>query len=99
MPPDKLADLSFDLLVAGALTLAFAFVSDVVAAALASQARRAPALARGLVPAPAGAGAGGTVTVGEGSGGSGASFASGPRVGLGVGLGVGLLSGGPGAGA
>jgi cytochrome c-type biogenesis protein CcsB len=68
MPQDKLADLAFYLLVAGAMTLGFAFVSSVVAVALASQARsgRARAQARMLVPAAATAGPGGTVTLAEG---------------------------------
>jgi cytochrome c-type biogenesis protein CcsB len=65
MPPDKLADLSFYLLVAGAVTLGFAFVSNVVAVALASQAR-AGSRARTLMPAAATAGSGGTVTLAQG---------------------------------
>jgi cytochrome c-type biogenesis protein CcsB len=64
MPQDKLADLAFYLLVAGAVTLGFAFVSSVVAVALASQARSGRA--RALMPAAATAGPGGTVTLAEG---------------------------------
>jgi cytochrome c-type biogenesis protein CcsB len=64
MPLDKLADLSFYLLVAGGVTLGFAFVSSVVAVALASQARSGRA--RALMPAAATAGPGGTVTLAEG---------------------------------
>jgi cytochrome c-type biogenesis protein CcsB len=62
--PDKLADLAYYLLVAGAVTLGFAFASSVVAVALASQARTSNR-ARTLVPAAATAGSGGTVTLAE----------------------------------
>jgi cytochrome c-type biogenesis protein CcsB len=65
MPQDKLADLAFYLLVAGAVTLGFAFVSSVMAVALASQARIGNR-ARALVPVAATSGSGGTVTLGEG---------------------------------
>jgi cytochrome c-type biogenesis protein CcsB len=62
MTPDKLADLAYYLLVAGAVTVGFAFVSSVVAVALASQAR-ASNRARTFVPAAATTGSGGTVTL------------------------------------
>jgi ABC-type transport system involved in cytochrome c biogenesis permease subunit len=72
MPQDRLAEFAFDLLVAGAVTLGFAFVSNVVAVALASQARSGNR-ARTLVPAAASAGSGGTVTLAEGRDASDAS--------------------------
>ena len=73
MTPDRLAEFAFDLLVAGAVTLGFAFVSSVVGVALASQARsvnRGRIQARTLVPVAATAGSGGTVTLAEGHDGS-----------------------------
>ena len=68
MTPERLAEFAFDLLVAGAVTLGFAFVCSVVAVALASQARtgiRARTQTRTLMPAAATAGSGGTVTLAE----------------------------------
>jgi cytochrome c-type biogenesis protein CcsB len=65
MTPDRLAEFAFDLLVAGAVTLGFAFVGNVAAVALASQARLGTR-ARTLMPAAATAGPGGTITLAEG---------------------------------
>jgi cytochrome c-type biogenesis protein CcsB len=90
MPADKLADLSLDLLVAGALTLAFAFVCDVAAVALAAQSRRV-VRAAGLVPAVAGAGASGTGSATATTGSFGARGATGSAV-LTTGPGTGLGS-------
>ena len=71
MTPDRLAEFAFDLLVAGAVTLGFAFVGNVAAVALASQARLGTR-ARRLMPAAATAGSdgGGLVALAEGENGS-----------------------------
>ena len=85
MTPDRLAEFAFDLLVAGAVTLGFAFVSSVVSVALASQRRRVGA--RSLVPAAAAAGSVGTVTLAEGKGDSDVSGVPGAAAG-GIGIGA-----------
>jgi cytochrome c-type biogenesis protein CcsB len=86
MTPDRLAEFAFDLLVAGAVTLGFAFVSSVVAVALASQ--RRSVRARPLVPAAAAAArSGGTVTLAEGEGDSDVSGVPGVAV-AGIGIGA-----------
>jgi cytochrome c-type biogenesis protein CcsB len=96
MPQDRLTEFAFDLLVAGAVTLGFAFVSNVVAVALASQARSGNR-ARTLVPAAASAGSGGTVTLMEGrdasdvSGGAVAGIAIGAAWGAWLFLGLSML--------
>src|SRR5436309_2420535 len=84
MSPAGLAEFSFVLLVAGGLTLAFAFVSHVAAVALASQPRRVARPAGALVPAAAGVSAIGTVSLGTGPRGSlaGGPFAAGPAAGI-----------------
>lgn len=58
-----MADMSLYLLVAGALTLGFAFVAHVVAVTLVAQGRRTTPRVGRLEPAAVAAGTGGTVTV------------------------------------